>query len=330
MFGSIRSRLLGLVLATVVPFLALIGAGLWIQWRSDQAAALQRALNDARLIAGQVDDHIGNLESLLTGVSRAVSTDPPDIARNDALLRRVKAEQPDFVSNILLFALDGTNIGRSTDAEVGRFQVADRTYFRRVLAGDRLSIGDVVRARASGKWVVTVARPVEDDAGRLRAVVSAGTWLASFQDALRVQGLPSGSVVKIINEHGIVVARTADALNWIGRDLTGVDAVARHIAAKEAGEIVRWSDNVERFTGSTTAHRVPWLVSVGLPKDIAFAAVVTRLMWSGLFAGIARYCGLRDRLDAVAANRSPAPAARQGRIRARVGRTGPSHQDLRA
>ena len=47
MFRSIRSRLLGLVLATVVPFLALIGTGLWIQWRSDQAAAIQRALNEA-------------------------------------------------------------------------------------------------------------------------------------------------------------------------------------------------------------------------------------------------------------------------------------------
>ena len=67
---SIRSQLLGLVVATVVPFTALIGIGLWSQWQNDQAAAIQRAMNDARLVAAQVDDYIGNLDNLLTGLSR--------------------------------------------------------------------------------------------------------------------------------------------------------------------------------------------------------------------------------------------------------------------
>src|SRR5579871_4010221 len=70
---SIRSRLLVLVLATVVPFLALIGAGLWSQWSEDQSKATQRTLNEARLIAAQLDDHIGNLENLMIGLSHARS-----------------------------------------------------------------------------------------------------------------------------------------------------------------------------------------------------------------------------------------------------------------
>ena len=65
MLSSIRTRLLGLVIATVIPFTALIGAGLWNQWRIDQASAIERALNEARLLAAQVDDHIGNLDNLV-------------------------------------------------------------------------------------------------------------------------------------------------------------------------------------------------------------------------------------------------------------------------
>jgi len=107
---GIRSRLLGLVLATVVPFIALIWLGLWSQWRDDQAAAIQRAINEARLLAAQVDDHIGNLEHLLAGLSRAVSTIPADTSAIDALLRQVKTELPDFIGNIAFFSLDGTNI----------------------------------------------------------------------------------------------------------------------------------------------------------------------------------------------------------------------------
>src|SRR3982074_1959811 len=55
---SIRARLLGLVVAAIVPFTLLTGIGLWNQLQSEHAPAIQRALNEARLIATQVDDHV--------------------------------------------------------------------------------------------------------------------------------------------------------------------------------------------------------------------------------------------------------------------------------
>ena len=198
---SIRSQLLGLVLATVIPFTALIGIGLWNQWRRDEAAAFKRAIEEARLLAAQVDDHIGNLENLMTGLSRAVSTDPANAAANDLLLRQVKAELPAFVSNVLLFSLDGISIGTSSE-EGSRPYAGDRTFFAQMLAGQRLGIGDVIRARQTGQWVITVSRPVTDRSSRLRAVLAVGTLLEHFQDALRVKGLPAGSVVKIVDQKG--------------------------------------------------------------------------------------------------------------------------------
>src|SRR5262245_58528521 len=148
---SIRSRLIGLVLASVVPFIALIGVGLWNLWRTDQKAALERAIIEARLIAGQVDDHIGNLTNLLAGLSVAVSWNPKDTEANDRLLHRVKAELPPHIANILLFALDGTNIGSSSD--LARFNASDRHYLQQVLAGEKYAFGDVIRSRAGNRWV---------------------------------------------------------------------------------------------------------------------------------------------------------------------------------
>jgi diguanylate cyclase (GGDEF)-like protein/PAS domain S-box-containing protein len=283
---TIRSRLLGLVLATAVPFAALIGGGIWSQLRSAQAEAMERALSESRLLAAQVDDHIGNLENLMAGLSHAVSTHPADANANDLLLQQVKAKLPDFVSNILLFSLDGTNIGTSWGSDAKRYSAGDRAYFRQVLAGQRLSIGDVIRTKLTGEWVVTVACPVEDQAGRLRAVLAVGTKLTHFQNALRIHALPAGSVVRIVNQDGIVVAQSEDGPNWIGRDLSDSEYVARTIVAKEASEASVWFDNVKRITGSSTAHRVPWLVSVGLPTDIGFSAIVTRLGWGAFFSAI--------------------------------------------
>jgi diguanylate cyclase (GGDEF)-like protein/PAS domain S-box-containing protein len=273
--------MLGLVVATVIPFTALIGVGLWNQWRHDQAAAVQRAIDEARLTAAEVDDHIGNLESLLTGLSHAVSWDPADTAANDALLHQLKPELPAFIASLLLFSPDGTNIGTSSD--VGRSFVGDRAFFRRILDGQRRSISEVIRARTSNEWVVTLARPVHDNDGRLRAVLAVGMLLEHIRKAFDIGRLPAGTVVQIVNEQGIVVARSNDS-SWINRDLSSNADVARHLAAREASEFTVWPDGVERITGSSTAKLVPWLVSVGLPTDIAFAPVLRRLTWGALFA----------------------------------------------
>ena len=88
---SIQARLLGLVLATVT---ALIGFGLWNQWQHDQARAIESAINEARLLAAQVDDHIGELELLLAGLSRSVSPNAADREANIRLLHDVKTELP--------------------------------------------------------------------------------------------------------------------------------------------------------------------------------------------------------------------------------------------
>jgi hypothetical protein len=126
---SIRSRLLGLVLATVIPLVAVILGGLGSQLRDDQDEATERVLDEARLLAAQVDNHIGNLENLLLGVSQAVSPRLADSNANDALLRQLKQDLPDYIANILLFAPDGSNIGSSFDADVKRFYAGDRSYF---------------------------------------------------------------------------------------------------------------------------------------------------------------------------------------------------------
>jgi diguanylate cyclase (GGDEF)-like protein/PAS domain S-box-containing protein len=283
---SIRLRLLALVLAVVIPFAALIGTGIWNQWQDDHAAAISRAMTEARLLAAQVDDHIGNLEHLLTGLSLAVSTNPADASANDTLLRQAKAALPNFFSHIMLFSLDGNNIGTSWEGEGARVNIADELYFRQVLNGQRFAVRDVHVGRVTRKWVVNVARAVEDRTGRLQAVLGVGTQLEHFQDALRLDYLPPGSVVRIVNQRGIVVAQSVPGPNWIGRDLATSQQVQRHLAAREASDIAIWSDNVERFTGSSAAHRVPWLVSVGIPTEVASAALASRLQW-GIFLGIA-------------------------------------------
>jgi HAMP domain-containing protein len=48
--------------------------------------------------------------------------------------------------------------------------------------------------------------------------------------------------------------------------------------------VVKWPDGVERITGSAIANQVPWLVSIGLPTEYAFATVRLGLGWGAFFS----------------------------------------------
>jgi diguanylate cyclase (GGDEF)-like protein/PAS domain S-box-containing protein len=281
MLRGIRTRLLGLVIATVVPFTALIGGGLWNQWRGDQAQAIRSALTEARLLAAQVDDQISELDNLLVGLSQAASTKPELIQANDAAFRNAKTELPDYIGNILLSLPDGKNIGTSfVPAERGRTFIGDRDYFQWIVAGRKgVAVGDPVRGRTTGSWVTTVARGVRDSDGRLAGVIGVGIQIEHFQNALRLHDLPAGSLVQIINESGTVILGNINGSDWVGRSLGEREITALHSASSEARAAVLWPDQVERITGSAALGRVPWLVSVGLPTQLVLAKVASRLAW---------------------------------------------------
>jgi hypothetical protein len=97
--------------------------------------------------------------------------------------------------------------------------------------------------------------------------------------------------VRVVNQDGIVVAQSDNGPYWIGRDLSGSEDVAQALAAKESSALSIWPDHVKRITASSTAHRVPWVVSVGFPTEFGSRAVMNHLKWGGVFTGISLLAG---------------------------------------
>ena len=91
--------------------------------------------------------------------------------------------------------------------------------------------------------------------------------------------------MRIVNDKGVVVAvLPGSSRRHRTRSVESSTTVVRHLQAKEIGEVSTWSDKVPRFTGYSTAHRAPWLVSVGLPIEVASAGIAARLERSLLFS----------------------------------------------
>jgi hypothetical protein len=253
-----------LLIAVVLPLLALIGIGLRGESRTEQTEARHRALSAARSVAARLDVHFRDLENLLTGLSDAVSTNPNDIDANDALLRRVKSEMPSAIANILLLSLDGRSIG---DAVGQHASAGDRDYFHRALAGDTLVVGDPIRSRSNLGWVIPVARAVKNSVGETQAVLVVATSVDGIRALIGADELPAGGLVRIVTNNEIEVATISNVPASSGIDLNRLGNAARQIKLKEGTERVTLSSNVTRTVGFSRAHRVPWLIAVGLPIE---------------------------------------------------------------
>ncbi len=299
---SIRPQLLGLVAAAVVPFLFLIGFGLWQQSRNLQAEALQRALTEARLGAGRLDDHFGNLENLMTGLSVAVSARPTDAEANDEVLRRLKPGLPAFIADVRVVSPNGDVIGSAAGY---RFNMGHEDYIGRALAGERFAVGDPLFGHQTSRWIFPAARPLSNANGEIAAVLVIGTVIESFEQVLRMEELPPGSVVRIINDKKVAIASYPSADGWVGRKLNDPHLLV-HLGQGEGSEVAVWKGDGTRIVGFAMTHLAPWQIFVALPPniapvsaalpwflhailpaEIASSPVTARLMVGGLFSFVA-------------------------------------------
>ena len=282
---STHARLILLVLVATVPFIAL-NLHLAKEERSHyRRAALDHSLAFARLVSSRVDDHISNMESLLHAIAAIVSHDLSAVAANDAKLTQIQSGLPSYFHSISVLTPEGRMLNSSTASPEERkdIRVTDRKYFKEAVALG-LAIGEPVVSRTSENWVLILARSILGPDGSLRAVVSMSTRLTSFQQLLVPERLPAGSVMTLVNEQGIVLARSSEPEKWVGRNLSASPNFQQAVVEREFSAETVAFDGITRLSSYTTARRAPWIIYVGIPTETALAPT-RAAMWR--FAGLA-------------------------------------------
>ena len=271
---GIRARLLLLVLALGLPFLAYIAIEAAGEARADRELAKERSLAVARVVAARLDDYVGDINQLLATLSHVVSIGPEHAAENDALLREMRHDLPAYINNVAMWTLSGANVGSlNPETRVKDLSVADRRYFKDAISSRKLSLEAPIVARSNGELVAIFARPVVR-ADRVLGVVSASTQLKHVQGFLDREGsLPKASVITIIDRQGTVLARSTETDKWLGKDVSEQPAIRTSLLQGEGLAEGTAIDAVARLYGYTTARSVPWLVYVGITPESALTPV---------------------------------------------------------
>jgi hypothetical protein len=263
---STRLAIAGLVLVAVICMASLSQLGV------DQTDARHRALDAARSIAQKIDAQVGTTEALLNGLGLKLSTNPDDVAANDALLRRELSELPKAIANILLLLPDGRNIGNAVGNHAG---AGDRDYFKRASAGDQLVVEAPIRSRSDVGWVIPIARRMSNRGGSTRAVLVVAISVDSIRDLISPGDLPAGALARVVTEDEMQIAFSSGTTPN-GPDLNRMGNVPRQFRLTEGSELLTLNGKVVRAIGFSRTQRVPWLVTVGLPLEVASELVAER------------------------------------------------------
>ncbi len=277
-FG-IRARLIVLVLALLLPFLAYILYSAKTEEREARARAQEETLVFARLLSARIDDHVSQMGQLLNTLSHAVSVNPASAASNDRFLRTLKEGLPKFISELAVWTPEGNNIGNLLPVDDrATLSIGNWQFFRETLKKRGWAVEGPFLSRGSREFTMIFTQAIVDTGGRVTGVVSASMRLSEFRDVLgRGTTLPQGTVTTLLDPNGIVLARSLNPEIWIGETLIGTKAIRQVLVKREGSIELDAEDGVSRLAGFATARDVPWMVYIGTPTDVALAPVNLQL-----------------------------------------------------
>ena len=216
----------------------------------------------------------------------------------------------------------------------------DNAWLKTVATTGKTLISPMLGKAGDAAHAIVLGYPIVSE-GAVVGVLGLSVHLEALERVLASIPLPPGSVVTLTDANSIVVARSLQASEYVGRS-AAPSGRARNPFLVPTSAILTGVDGVERVFGNGVVERGPWLASVGIPTSVAMSrtwpifqrnfgiAVAATLIILGLTWMFGRrWLKAFDHLDATARRVSrgdlsalatqPMPTAEMDRLQQTVG-----------
>jgi len=279
---SLRSRLLALVLGSVLASMALWAVTAVQQRRQAVDHAMDEALRMSRVSAASDHQNVEGARQLLMSLAHTPEVQQLDDLESSRLFRSLMRERSPFA---LVAAADvAGHVFASSTRLTRRVDESDSRWFRRALRSKSMVVGEYQISRLTGRPTFKCALTARDSLGSARAVVFVAMDLDGFSRLADGMHMPEDASLLLLDRDGVVVNRWPREKGWEGRHLLSPTQASSGIASGQRTAMLSGPDGVERLYGFTAlgdgAER-SMLVGVGLPKAAVLAAA-TRELWTTL------------------------------------------------
>ncbi len=301
---SIRTHLIGLLLAGLVPvaaFAAVLLLQLWVGQRDQVRAQHEGAVNAlATVVERELEGGIRRLELLAS--SPVLRTGAIDQYRT--LAQNFLALSPDW-ENIVLLDLSARQLfNLAAPADRALPPATDRAYARAIIDTGRPAVSDVFVGAVTGKPVVDLAVPVIH-ADRVRYVLAATLELGQLEAMLLKHVHENGVAVVLDREHRII-RRSRGGTAYVGRPTVPALHASIERAPRGWGRFVAFEGDAV-YTAWAPVPAFGWTVAVGIPAAPIEQSLTRSL---ALLGGMGLLVFMASSWMAIAAARRGAAAIR--------------------
>jgi PAS domain S-box-containing protein len=266
---TLRTQLVGLAVAALVPVLALAAALIVHTTRQERAAVGRGLIDGARAISNAVDRELGATVTTLQALAATRWREPGDVEAFRDEARRVLRSHAAFGwVNIRLAAPDGTQLVSVADAAAPSPD-PDPPTLREAIRLGRPLISNVQPSPTTEGHVWSARLPIARD-GAVRYVVTASVAARAMAAALASEQGTSDRIAVLYDRHDTIVHRTVSAERLVGSPVTPALAAASRATrsgilddVNREGTPVRTAFHRSAFSG--------WTVGVGVPHADLFA-----------------------------------------------------------
>ena len=292
-FGSLRARLVALIVLAALPTLGLAIYTYVGQRRVVAQEGREAALRVTRDLVRAHEQRLGETRRLLVTLAAMPETRMADGAACGARYAAILREFPDMTA-VGVAAASGDVTCSAPMSQ--RVNVADRPWFDRAVRTRAFTTGDHEIDPVTRTPQLVAAYPVPYPGGGTQQVVFGALdlgWVGRFAATAE---LPPDWAVALSDDRGTILARYPDPWKWVGQRLPEASLISAAVAEKGEGTAeVAGADGVVRLLGFTPVPGPPGtpraFLSVALPREAAFATVERTFRWNlfalGLVTGLA-------------------------------------------
>jgi C4-dicarboxylate-specific signal transduction histidine kinase len=335
-----RQIFLVIVILTILVYSAIFyGARLTYEEHVRQLAAQTTTM--AATVVAYVSRNLDTADAVAATASRHPGLQSLDPRAAAGVLAPLVGGGDQLLNNALVADANGQPLAWARPPDPDIEGSVDTAWLAQVARTGKSLISPMLGRAGDVAHAVVLAYPIVSAEQQIVGVLGLSVHLEALERVLASIPLPPGSVVTLTDEQSVVVARSLEATQYVGRP-AAPGGTPRNLYDVPASAILTGVDGVERVFGNAVVERGPWLASVGIPTSVAWARtvpiyernfrisgvvtlVVILLTW--LFAR--RWLGAFDHLDRTAQRVSrgdlspldtrPMPTAEMERLQHTVG-----------
>jgi signal transduction histidine kinase len=255
------------VILTILVYLAIgYGARLTYDEHVRQLAAETRTM--AATVVVYVNRNLETADSVADTALRHPSLVALDAAAADEVLAPL-AGPGGLLHNALLADAEGRPVAWAKPPDPAVEGTLDHAWLKTVVTTGKSLVSPMLGGAGDVAHAIVLGYPIVS-AGKVVGVLGLSVHLEALERVLASIPLPPGSVVTLTDENSVVVARSLEAAQYVGRS-AAPGGRARNPFEVPLSAILTGVDGVERVFGNGVVERGPWLASVGIPTSVALS-----------------------------------------------------------